>query len=567
MAFTPSQRKHARAMSRDRSKYVNPGIPVALRTTLRLMQRVLNGYGRGERRFRHIIDRYLEDFARSLNDGMATGYLMGARRAVIHSGLKLQQQGEYDEALRFLQRRLNLDTADMDEVDAFYRAPALRVVDTVANSVDQALQRTIVRITQEGLHVREGKARLAQAFEKLGLTPKHRGTLEAVYRTQTQLSYSAGQWAYNQQPEIQEILWGYRYSAVGDERTREEHAMLDGTTLPKDDPRWASIFPPNGWNSLLPGTQIAGDVLSASKAEYAGPIVEIETGQGSRLALTINHPVLTQRGFVAAHELRKGDDLFQYLPEIDRFTKAVRENGVALPKMFGRAVDDEDAPPGIQDVFDAFLATTARSQLARSTPLDFHGDAVFHQGDVHVVGADGMLPGDCDALRAKLAAQISLVPSPDTSEFAGHGPTLGTAGAAGLCRLGASPQTDPLALEPIIDDVTRAAMTLRQLQDRHASSVRLDKIIRLNVRSWSGHVYDLQTANGIIVANGLIVSNCRCVAIEIYRTVEAQAPPPPKEVNGKIIVPGPDKGFDFNPGEALDAIGQQQAIKRAMAIA
>lgn len=39
--------------------------------------------------------------------------------------------------------------------------------------------------------------------------------------------------------------WEYR--TVGDERVREEHAELDGTILPANDPRWQKIYPPNGW--------------------------------------------------------------------------------------------------------------------------------------------------------------------------------------------------------------------------------------------------------------------------------------------------------------------------------
>ena len=38
------------------------------------------------------------------------------------------------------------------------------------------------------------------------------------------------------------------YSAVLDDRTRDEHAELHGTIRPKDDPFWDDNYPPNGWN-------------------------------------------------------------------------------------------------------------------------------------------------------------------------------------------------------------------------------------------------------------------------------------------------------------------------------
>ena len=37
------------------------------------------------------------------------------------------------------------------------------------------------------------------------------------------------------------------YSTVGDNRVRQEHALLDGTTLPPSDPFWDTYYPPNGW--------------------------------------------------------------------------------------------------------------------------------------------------------------------------------------------------------------------------------------------------------------------------------------------------------------------------------
>lgn len=39
-----------------------------------------------------------------------------------------------------------------------------------------------------------------------------------------------------------------RYSTVGDNRVRDEHAELDGVIKPIDDPFWSSWFPPNDWN-------------------------------------------------------------------------------------------------------------------------------------------------------------------------------------------------------------------------------------------------------------------------------------------------------------------------------
>jgi hypothetical protein len=39
-----------------------------------------------------------------------------------------------------------------------------------------------------------------------------------------------------------------RYVTAGDERVRETHRQLEGTTLPVDSPFWQQYYPPNGWN-------------------------------------------------------------------------------------------------------------------------------------------------------------------------------------------------------------------------------------------------------------------------------------------------------------------------------
>lgn len=41
--------------------------------------------------------------------------------------------------------------------------------------------------------------------------------------------------------------YNLQYRTAGDNRVREEHAALNGTTLPATDPFWRSYYPPNGW--------------------------------------------------------------------------------------------------------------------------------------------------------------------------------------------------------------------------------------------------------------------------------------------------------------------------------
>lgn len=56
---------------------------------------------------------------------------------------------------------------------------------------------------------------------------------------------SAAYWRLQDQTDIFPY---WQYITVQDGRVREEHAALHGLTLPANDPRWAKIYPPNGWN-------------------------------------------------------------------------------------------------------------------------------------------------------------------------------------------------------------------------------------------------------------------------------------------------------------------------------
>lgn len=63
--------------------------------------------------------------------------------------------------------------------------------------------------------------------------------------------------------------------------------------------------------------------------------------------------------------------------------------------------------------------------------------------------------------------------------------------------------------------MTADAKLASYLPERHPGVVTIDKIVKVVKRPYSGHVYDLQTATGWIVANGIFCSNCRCVWVPL----------------------------------------------------
>jgi SPP1 gp7 family putative phage head morphogenesis protein len=81
--------------------------------------------------------------------------------------------------------------------------------------------------------------------------------------------------------------------------------------------------------------------------------------------------------------------------------------------------------------------------------------------------------------------------------------------------------------------------------DRLAGRVTLEQVVKVNVNpSFSGHVYSLQTTTGLVVSDGVITSNCRCVAIPVVGDVERAAPSerePPPVVDVPVRRPPPRK--------------------------
>jgi SPP1 gp7 family putative phage head morphogenesis protein len=63
--------------------------------------------------------------------------------------------------------------------------------------------------------------------------------------------------------------YNLQYRTAGDERVREAHAALDGTTLPPSDPFWESYMPPNGWNCRCNVVQVLHDDYRQSDSSAA----------------------------------------------------------------------------------------------------------------------------------------------------------------------------------------------------------------------------------------------------------------------------------------------------------
>ena len=153
----------------------------------------------------------------------------------------------FEHTVDIMRKALGPDL-NLKAIEDKYNIVALRTLQNVSDSVEKDIRGTAYDLIQKGATVKEAKQVLSERFDALGLTPKNSFQLETIFRTASSVAYGAGSWAAYQDPDVQEILWGYTYSAVMDDRTRPNHAAADGTTLKADDDFWMRMWPPNGYN-------------------------------------------------------------------------------------------------------------------------------------------------------------------------------------------------------------------------------------------------------------------------------------------------------------------------------
>lgn len=424
---------------------------------------------------------------------------------------------------------------------------------TIANATKKSMievaQRELARQVARGADLRDFRKRVAKRLESNGWTPANPSHVETIFRTNVQRSYTAGRVEHAMKPSVLRArpLWQVVTVNDGPPRQRATHRSNHGRVLRADNPIWKTKMMPWGFNCYRADAVVSGDFIGASKAWYSGQMVQITSAEGRRLTVTANHPVLTARGLVAAQHLRESDDLI-----CDRL-----QPGIAL--LGQRAQwDKHDGPATAEQVFQALREQERFLLSVRARADDFHGEAQFFDGQVEVVGSYRKLAHDAQRSRAQQVEQLGFE-SPDLA--ASSGSSLGeffsgTSDAGrGVTRGSDLPTSRGLAharpfdgfglalishwnaslSEARFEGATGDAALFRELIERGAGAVVADKLLEIRKFDFSGHVFDLETRQGWMTADGIAASNCRCR----FKTL-------PKDYAGTIssdLLGVPDEGF------------------------
>ena len=151
-------------------------------------------------------------------------------------------------AARFHANRLNLTEDQIAALARDYSKATRTIAGQFASEAERAAMRISGELVQNPLNYQDAVVYIRNALGKAGITPARPHVLEAIYRTAMGTAYNAGQWEFDQDPAINEILWGYQYITVGDDRVCPICEPLHKLARPKDDPIWDEIWPLNHVN-------------------------------------------------------------------------------------------------------------------------------------------------------------------------------------------------------------------------------------------------------------------------------------------------------------------------------
>lgn len=487
------------------------------------------------------------------------------------------------------------------------------------------------------------------------------------------------------------LISGVRWLSTLDSHTCIICAALDGKGwdldgAPLKGTKVAFEAPPKHF-SCFPGHTLVSsrrEITGASKRWFDGEVVVIKTASGRELTSTPNHPILTDRGWVAAGLLDVGGNVV---------CDSGSERGAFADG------NSEDVPTSIHHVAETFLAARQVSAVpVKVSPEDFHGDgggshvAIIwsdrllqselyplcgqHRGEVGLVdrGSAGLVtlaagsgttqgletafssshglvgfgglplsllgshpahsgvllsagtsqgyavapedgqhdhPGNVETIADASSADAFAIQFDDfilsgpslpqgrvdssvdlSSQFASclqqnavYGISTGTVTApyfdaalsaivgghdiiGGQITSYMAPHNDPAPLQLGGNGGVGASDLASDFDGGATGEILLDEIVNIDVKAFSGHVYNLETSGGWYIAEGIVVHNCRCILSPIPKTFKDLGLniPEPKLAPVRASSDGPTDATSFDeflkrqsPAFVDEVLGKERA--------
>ncbi|MFA4971962.1 MAG: hypothetical protein WC683_05065 [bacterium] len=331
-------------------------------------------------------------------------------------------------------------------------------------------------------------------------------------------------------------------------------------------------------NCVLPETrcETAEDLVSGFRALYDGPTVELVCANAGRVTVSPNHMILTPHGFAAANLLRKGDHVF-YCPDLKRVVPddpdhdempptieeifgtllvacggSARRVPLAPEDLHGDAIftqGDIDIIRADRLLWDPFIPSIG--QHLSTDPLDPCDTdplnlprlsslaQLFHRAARALDSRVGGLRTSSPFFRSRMGVdeQGNFSPIPQNDPRSRKTPLDGTAvGTEPVLQIEDSlprliegdedGRIEDMALisnldarggEKVADRGGSTPVLPRQIQEGLSTVVQVDEILEVNVSTYHGYVYDLQTLSTLTVCNSYLCSNCERAFIPVVK--------------------------------------------------
>lgn len=127
------------------------------------------------------------------------------------------------------------------EFDQYARMKSFTMMGDVDDKYLKLVQAKMSKIYAEGKTEKSKEFRKALSKELDNYGSHY---MRLVYQNNIEAAAQAVR--YHTAMEYKDQIWGFEYSNPRDERSRPEHAAMDGKMFPADHPIWATWYPPNG---------------------------------------------------------------------------------------------------------------------------------------------------------------------------------------------------------------------------------------------------------------------------------------------------------------------------------
>lgn len=441
---------------------------------------------------------------------------------------------EEDVANEILNTVSNGDVYVSEALGERIRTRAEQLAQGFADHAQGIVEETLA--TEEPLSASEIKSRL------MSVVPLTRA--ELIARNETLYAIRSGRL---EQDEKLAEKYGLQVKLVwrtsGDSRVCPVCAAMAGKTVdlgkPFDDTVTTedgelAVWGQNSWNDngritsahvncVLGDTKVLADgVKAATKMLYSGEVVKLKTASGNILAVTPNHILLTQRGWVAAKNIKNSDKVVAY------------SDGVEVP-VVDNAVDGD-----IPTIADEFVSLSKSAGVLSVevpvTPKDFKGDALTDE-KVQVILPNSLLRNIGNVPVSELSSYLPFVGGKiDVEDF----PTLSSidqllvglllasnsvvggsceslaligskTGHADIHRFTSATAYNTRLQEAATDRSSADMETLSDSFLANAGLIKFDDVVDIQFETvHNTPVYDLETTSTLYTANGVISSNCRC---------------------------------------------------------